>query len=58
MINFNQLAQTGTLLSALGQTTTTFQPKRDILTVNGLAEAKDFRLDKGERGVQLGQLQP
>lgn len=50
MINFNSLAQTGTLLSALGQTTT-FQPRRDILTVNGLAEAKDFKLDKGERVV-------
>jgi len=46
MNNFNNLSQVGNVLTSLG----TFQnfQKRDILTVNGLSEAKDFKLNNGE----------
>lgn len=47
MMNFNQMAQAGSILSSLGNMNIT--QKQDIITVNGLQEAKDFKLNKGER---------
>lgn len=52
MMNLNQFSQAGNILSSigsLGALQTNFTTRRDIVTVNGLQEAREFKLDKGER---------
>lgn len=51
-MNYGQLAQAGNILTQLG-TFQNFQSKRDIITVNGLNEAKDFKLNNGESVVLM-----
>lgn len=57
MINYNQIQQAGNLLSTLGNLNSTpslnFQNKKDILTVNGLQEARDFKLNNGENVILM-----
>lgn len=52
-LDFQQLANAGALLnnlSTIGNPSFNgFQPKREIITVNGFQEAKDFKLNKGEQ---------
>lgn len=51
-MNLNQLSQAGNLLSTIGSFQT-FTPRQDITTVNGLQEARDFKLNKGERVAMI-----
>lgn len=51
-MNYGQLAQAGNILTQLG-TFQNFQSKRDIITVNSLNEAKDFKLNNGESVVLM-----
>jgi len=51
-IDYNQLSQAGNLLASLGNFGNAYNPlygKHEVLTVNGLQEAKDFKLNKNER---------
>jgi len=51
MMNFNQMAQAGSILSSLGNLNV--PQRQDIITVNGLQEAKDYRLNKGDRVAMI-----
>lgn len=52
-LDYSQLANAGNILSSIGNLGNfngfSQQTKHDVITVNGYAEAKDFKLNKGER---------
>lgn len=47
MMNYGQIAQAGNILTSLGNFQN-FAQKRDIITVNGFQDAKDFKVCNGE----------
>lgn len=51
-MNYNQIAQATNILNSLGNFQNIGQ-KRDIITVNGLQDAKDFKIGNGESVILM-----